>query len=338
MTEHIPTVATALIPLTSLVSLSIYISSHPRSLARRLFRSTEITLPTQNGEGLLPEKDPFDIHDGDIHGDGTALNPERFWASTRRRKIGLLATFLIPFAANIALLVLSVQEKPDSQPFDPVIPPALLLPSHVVTILLAVWYLSHNDTASHWATTIHITAGIFVQFIVLAIIALLPHEPFPQRPESFMSANFLRSDLLSFPDQPIPLLRALLPIVHFIPLLVVLFIRRGPPLFVQLDELYPPKIVQAIPVDNPSLDPTQSNVCEEVQATIPEWLMFGYVTNVVKKGYYSETMDVWDLPVLTSNMRECITCVADVRCVIKLSSIQKCLRETHQAFGKQRRI
>lgn len=305
MVSQIPIFATGLIPLTSLVSFTIYLSIHPKSPVR----SRKIALSAQRDDGLT--KDPFDIYDDTLEGDGEPVDPDAFWKSMYKRKLALLLCLILPFVANIALLALSVLDDTPNPPFDPVIPPALLLPSHLVTLVLAYWFLSQNDTPSHWSTTIHLATGIFVQFVILAVIALLPHEPFPSRPESLL-ANFLRSDLVKFPSQPIPILRSLLSILNLAPLIVVLFIRRGPPLFVELDKIYPPKIAEAIPTDHPSLDPSQANVCEEVQATIPEWLLFGYVTNVVKKGYMAESMDVWDLPVLPKNMRKFSPSYADV--------------------------
>lgn len=303
MSAHIPAVATAFIPLTSFLSLSIYLSTHPKSPARRLRR---VALPTHQDEPLDARKDPFEIGDDGDLGDGHPVNPDQFWRSMKQRKRWLLASLILPFVANIALLVLTVSS-------NAVIPPAMLLSSHIVTIIMALAYLSHADTASHWATTIHLWAALFVQFMVLAVIALLPNEPFLM---SHASVNIDNTSLL----------RSALPILHLLPLIIVLFIRRGPPLYVPLDHIYPPKIAEAIPSDHPSLDPKQSNVCEEVQATIPEWLLFGYVTNVVKKGYKADTMDVWDLPVLTHNMRKCSHGPANVRGARLLSHLQKRIR------------
>lgn len=305
MAQYLSAIAIVSIPLTSVLSLAIYLSSHPRSPARSLFRNVKVALPTTRDEPLdgAIEKDAFDLSDDVAFGDGQPIEPDQFWASTRRQKVALLVTVLIAFAANIALLILTILDGTESrtQRINPVLPPALLIPSHVITIVLAIWFLSQSSTTPHWATTIHLATGISVQFLVLGFIALLPHEPFP----------ISQAHLLQVPAgnwfshlRPIPTLRALLPIVHLAPLSIILSIRRGPPLHIPLDHIYPSQIIDAIPTDHPSLDPSISNVCEEVQATIPEFLLFGFVTSVVLKGYSASTMDVWDLPVLTKDMRE----------------------------------
>lgn len=323
MSRQLSIIATALIPATSVISFAVYLVSHPESPARRL-SDGRVALPTTRGEGLEGEKDAFDLDDDLALGDGAAIEPDRFWASQWRRKIALLITLLVAFAANIALLVLSILDNGSSnQPYDPVLPPALLVPSHAITIVLAIWFLSQSETSTHWPTTVHLALGISVQFVVLAIIALLPHEPFPTR-SRLLDHYSLES------VQAIPLLRYLLPVLHIAPLLIILYIRRGPPLYVPLDRIYPPQVIDAVPIEHSSLDSTQRNVCEEVEATIPEYLLFGFVTNVVKRGYKAESMNVWDLPVLTKDMREYCASCADVK-VLSLATehSKRCMDGTH---------
>lgn len=324
MAQYVPIIATSFIPFTSLISFSVYLSTHPSSPAKALFRKDRIALPTHHEEPLTTEKDPFDIYDDKILQDGKPVQAEAFWRSMWRRKVALLATMLLPFIANIVLFIFTIIQG------DSVLPPALLLPSHIVTLILSLLFLSQHDTPSHWSTTIHLACGIFVQFIVLSVIALLPSEPFPSRPISFHPVFF--HSLIQLPTEPIPILRSLLPILHIPPLLIVMYIRRGPPLYVPLDLIYPPKITEAIPKDHPSVDPSQANVCEEVQATIPEWLLFGYVTNVVKKGYAAETMDVWDLPILTTDMRKSPRFVV---CSCSSSGALACYRAFKRVYGRR---
>jgi hypothetical protein len=84
MSDIAPILSTALIPLTSFISLSIYLTSHPSSPALRLFsKSGDIALPTHRDEGLdgaLDEldKDPFDIEDPQVLEDGHEVEPERW--------------------------------------------------------------------------------------------------------------------------------------------------------------------------------------------------------------------------------------------------------------------
>lgn len=101
-------------------------------------------------------------------------------------------------------------------------------------------------------------------------------------------------------------MKALLPVLYLPPLVAILSVRRGPPLYLPFDAIYPSKIVSSVPPDAQSLDPQKANVSPEVQATIPEWLLFGYATDVIRKGYVSESLDVWDLPILPRTLRKAL--------------------------------
>jgi hypothetical protein len=203
-----------------------------------------------------------------------------------------------PFAVNIALLV------PVSSASSSAVGPSLLLASHVITLLLVFRYVKQRDTASHWPLTIHLAVAVFVQFSVLSTFALLPDYPFPEPTHRFLSYTSLGLYRLARPTKSATeILTALLPILHLPPLVLLLVIRRGPSLHLPVSVIYPSKITEAIPPDHPSLNPNVPNVTEEVQCTIPEWLLFGYATNVIRQGYYAETMDVWDLPIVGTGLR-----------------------------------
>ena len=122
---------------------------------------------------------------------------------------------------------------------------------------------------------------------------------------SLLLATFARMDMFSMPRMtPLTITKSLLPLLHVPPLLITLFIRRGPPLHLPMKAIYPAKIYDAIPEDHDALNPTVPNVIEEVQATVPEFLIFSYATDLVRKGYLADSMDVWDLPVLSASLRE----------------------------------
>ena len=317
----------ALIPLTSLISLSIYLAVHPSSSVRRLLKPHPIALPTQRDEALDEscenvEEDPLDLEDSVVCDDGTPIEPDRFWASMRKRKVALLCSLSLPFTCNIVLLVFAVlSDSRGQERTTAILVPSLLIPSHLITILLSFWYFRHNDTPSHWSTTIHLSVSIFIQFFVLAIRSLLPSTALPWSPPSAPSlllANFTRRDIITLPAAtPLNIVRSLLPILHFPPLLIILCIRRGPPLHFPLKAIYPVKITNAIPADADALDPLKANVTQETQATIPEWLLFGYATDVIRKGHESDGTDVWDLPVLQASARESslTLCVAVADCL-----------------------
>lgn len=278
MLDKIAIAGSALMPLTSAISLTIHLSSS--------LRQGKIGLPVRRDEALS-EKDPFDIQDEAVMRDGSPVDEESFWRRCAWLKWGLLATLIPPFGVNIALLVLSKGRD---------VAPTLLLPSHLITLFLLYRYF---DRQAHWANTIHLAVGVFVQFATLSTFALLPEYPFPQ-PTDQIHALFEVSSLFA---RPASILRSILPVLHLPPLLILLSIRRGPPLHLPVSVIYPAKITDAIPADHPSLDSSVPNVTEEVQCTIPEWLLFGYATNVIRHGYYAETMDVWDLPIIGASLR-----------------------------------
>ena len=315
LSELVGIISTALLPLTSLISLSIFLSTHPRSPTRGLPKQ-KIALPTHQGEGLdghaeEVEKDPFDIDDPVVRSEGIPVHPERFWSSTWKRKAWLLATMLLPFGCNIALLVMAALADYSSldAKTKAISIPVFILASHIPTLMTMYWFLSHDTVRTNWQTTIHLSVDLFVQFLVIAMLVLLPPTAPPSRRASalFIDAYFVQTDAFRIPHlSAYSVLYRLLPILQLVPLIIVCFIRRGPPIHLPLDVIYPPKIIDAIPADHESLDPNQRNVSEEVEANVVEWLIFSYATPVIKKGSTAESMNVWDVPVLPISLRESI--------------------------------
>jgi len=315
LSELVGIISTALLPLTSFISLSIFLSTHPRSPTRRLSKQ-RIALPIHQDEGLdgqaeEVEKDPFDIDDPVVRKEGIPVHPEKFWSSTLKRKAWLLATMLLPFGCNIALLVMAaLADYPSLDAKTKAISiPVFILASHMPTLMTMYWFLSHDTVRTNWQTTIHLSVDLFVQFLVIAMLVLLPPTAPPSRRASalFIDAYFVQTDAFRIPHlSAYSILYRLLPILQLVPLIIVCFIRRGPPIHLPLDVIYPPKIIDAIPADHESLDPNQRNVSEEVEANVVEWLIFSYATPVIKKGSTAESMNVWDVPVLPISLRESI--------------------------------
>ncbi|WVQ79183.1 hypothetical protein IAT38_001279 [Cryptococcus sp. DSM 104549] len=307
MSQILPIVSTAFIPITSFTSLTIYLAAHPASPIHHLLNQRSIALPTHNGEGLdgttdAPTKDPFDLVDPVVCQDGTPVEPSKFWSSQWRLKLAVLLSMVPPLVCNISLLVFTIIsniEDPNERQ-RAIILPALLLPSQLVALLVSYWHLAQNDVKSHWATTVHNSVDIFTQFIVLSFLALLPSTPVPG---SSPSVLVLARVLGLSGTHPVSILKALLPVLYLPPLAAILSVRRGPPLYLPLDAIYPPKIIDAVPATAESLDPTKPNVSPEVQCTVPEWLLFSYATDIIKKGYKADSMDVWDLPILPASLR-----------------------------------
>jgi hypothetical protein len=316
LSELVKIVSTALLPLTSFISLSIFLSTHPRSPTRK-WSKRRIALPVHTDEGLdggaESEKDPFDIDDPVVRKQGNPVNPEKFWSSTWKRKAWLLATMLLPLGCNIALLVMtSMADYPSFDAKTKALSiPMFILASHVPTFVTMYWYLSHDNVESNWQTTIHLSVDLAAQFLVIAILVLLPSTAPPRRRAEalFVDAFFLRSDVIKMPHLSAHnILYMLLPILQLIPLVIVCCIRRGPPIHLPMDAIYPPKIVDAIPADHESLDPNARNVSEEVEVNVIEYMIFSYATPVIEKGATAESMNVWDVPILPISLRNLIVC------------------------------
>nr|XP_019043546.1 ATP-binding cassette transporter [Kwoniella bestiolae CBS 10118]OCF22476.1 ATP-binding cassette transporter [Kwoniella bestiolae CBS 10118] len=309
MSNLITIISTTFIPLVSLSSLTIYLSTHPNSPIGSLLKK-RIALPTHQDESLdgrfdTEEKDPFNIEDPVVCEDGTPVNPSIFWDSMKRRKWGVLLLMIPPLICNILLLVFAILAHiPDQdEKTRSILLPSLLLPSQMVTLYLSSCHIHQNETIPHWATTVHLSVDIFVQFMVLAFLALLPSTPLPSA-SAKLFASFARVDVFLIPQlTPVSSLKMALPILYVLPLLAILSVRRGPPLYLPLDAIYPTKITEAVPLGTESLDPNKPNVSAEVQANVPEWLLFGYATPVIRKGYVSDSLDVWDLPILPKGLR-----------------------------------
>jgi hypothetical protein len=314
LSDLVPVLSTALLPITSFISLSIFLSTHPRSPTRHLRRKA-VALPVHTNEGLdgevdAVEKDPFEIDDPVVRKEGIPVNPRKFWASTWKRKVCLLAAMLLPFGCNIALLVMTaLRNYPSLDVRTKALSiPIFILASHIPTIMTMYWYLSHNDVKSNWQTTIHLSADLVVQFLVIAILVLLPPTPPPRRHAEvyFGEALFTRWDVIKMPHLSAHhTLYILLPFLQLIPFAIVCFIRRGPPIHLPMKAIYPPKIVEAIPFDHEALDVNVPNVSEEVEANVLEWMFFSYATPVIKKGSTAESMNVWDVPIMPISLRKC---------------------------------
>lgn len=298
--------ATAAIPASSLISLTIYLTLHPASPILRLV-SRPVQLPVHRDEALdgTLEHDPFDLADPVIRKDGYPVDAERFWRRTKWMKLAFLATMLPAVGVNIARLVLIATSHLEGDELTrAMLIPILVIPAHLVTLLMGSWYLRHNEMHAHWNTTIHLAINVFMQFLVIATLTLLPSEPLPTRRHEFVDLALASFPYPKLPRTAMAWTRLLLPLAHIPPLAIILSIRRGPPLHFPLTAIYPPRITDAIPEGAPGADPTKTNVNEETRATIPEWLIFSYATNVVKRGAVSESTDVWDLPVLQASFRE----------------------------------
>lgn len=130
---------TALIPFTSLVSLSGYLTTAEDSPLYLLLNRRGVQLPTTDGS-LQPQTDPFEIEDPVTLSDGVPVNEDSFWRYERMLKVWLLISMVPPVVCNIFLLVftlLSSKGLDEHERTRAILLPVLLLPAHVVTVVLA---------------------------------------------------------------------------------------------------------------------------------------------------------------------------------------------------------
>ncbi|BEI79510.1 hypothetical protein CcaverHIS002_0100390 [Cutaneotrichosporon cavernicola] len=292
--------ATALIPLVSVVSFSLYLSSHPASPIPLVFRRRQVQLPVIADEGLAPMRDAFEIENPVVCVDGEPVRPEQFWRRQFQLKVALFATYLLPLAANIALMVLTILSSEGLEEHVRVrmlLLPTFLAPAHLATLIMTMWFFGQHETSTHWATTIHLAANMLTQFMVVGFLAIVPSTPMPTKPIS------VASFAVHPPVSLISTLTSVLPLLQFIPLFIVLNIRRGPQMYIPIKELLPAKIFEAIPPDHPCLNPDIPNVTDEVAVTIPEWMLFSYSAVLIERSKLNDSIDVWDLPMLQADQR-----------------------------------
>ncbi|KAL7425146.1 hypothetical protein Q5752_000834 [Cryptotrichosporon argae] len=306
----------AVMPFVALTSLSVFLSTHPASPAYALFhRRKRVALPTHanealdgaDGAGLGPVRDPFDVVNPAAEHDGDPIGAETFWRGQYRQKLALLALLVPPFAANVALLVLTTLATAGSTPDDrarAIIVPVLLVPAHLVVVILGVSALAHASTDRHWPSTLHLATTLGTQFVMLTMLAILPKVPLPSEPAFHIDAMFDRTGSFALPTGLVNILTAILPILHIPPLLVATVgLRRGPPLHLPIEAIYPPKITEAVPASHPARDPSVPNVIRETDVNVVESIYYGYCTEVVYRAHERDTMDVCDLPILRKEQR-----------------------------------
>jgi ABC-type multidrug transport system fused ATPase/permease subunit len=298
--------STALIPLASLTSLSLYITRNPSSPIYALLNKRGVQLPTSQNEGLDGNRDAFDLESPLVCTDGIPVKPDQFWRRQTFLKLWLWLSLIPTLAANIALLVLTLVASrglEEHERLRALLLPILLLPAQLVNLLIATVFFKQKEVPSHWSTTIHLAANLLIQFLVLGMLALLPSTPFPETPISFMTLLY-RMDAFSVPPlTAIKFLTWSLPVLHFIPFFIICFIRRGPPMYLPMTEIYPAKVTDAIPAGHQSLNPDIANVTAEVDVTVVEWCLYSYAGEVIERAKVNDSMDVWDLPILPASMR-----------------------------------
>lgn len=288
--EALPLIASSIVAASAVVSSAVYVCSKSTSPFNR---GSKLSLPVSRNEALHPvtedEKDPFDIYDPVLFDDGVPIDPTGFWRKIKRRKIALLVSLLPAAAWNAHLLVQAIL---GAQPPNEIVPPALIASSHLVCLTIAYRSISLQETGPHWASVIHLSILLSINFLVSALLGLLPAS---EAPIGIVLLIGTREKLLSM----VPAL------LNVIPALQAVTIPRGPALHLPLEKLLTAKAINsAKEASAESLDAASANVSAEAQANVLEWLIFSSATPVIWKAYKSDSTELWELPAYLANHRE----------------------------------
>ncbi|KAG8740134.1 hypothetical protein FRC10_004719 [Ceratobasidium sp. 414] len=250
--------------------------------------SKRIQLPISDAD-ILPDfvegalHDPFDIAKPEEVVDGTPLDEDKFWMKVRKRKI--IQTWILSFGLVLACGELGrymraeyVEDKPG-------------IFSHAVEVVLLAYLVflsgvsvSVTDVPVHWSHVVHSSTLSALGFSLYLIVQVLPSGP--RLETSYIS-------LIGTESLPHSLVIASLGIATFIGVTIP----RAPKLH------FPPEFVYQLNTLGVSAPKGPDNVIQESHVSIASFLLFNYVTPVAMLGYYAESLDISDLPILTAGLR-----------------------------------
>ena len=159
-------------------------------------------------------------------------------------------------------------------------------------LLLAVFSIGQRSTG-HWRLVVHISCLTAAAFLLFAISATLP------------SRVVRTSTHLQY--APVA--------AYFLACAVAITIPRGPPLHYPSEHIYSDKTLMAV------TSKYEDNVCESVNASVLDSLLFSYTTKVVTLGHTTESFEIGDLPIVPANMRA-VYLFASMRSAIDEWSLQ----------------
>ncbi|KAG9120665.1 hypothetical protein FRC07_003764 [Ceratobasidium sp. 392] len=283
------------------MSKSLVLSLVSRCLAASVvisfvaFCSTQpkrIQLPTSDGT-LIPDSteqsqsDLFDIAKPEEVIDGTPLDEDEFWVKpspkVRRRKLiqTCILTFGLIFACGeIGLFIWTKSGEDKRETFFHATEVVFL----AYLVILSSISIPTTDVPLHWSHVIHLSILSAIGFALYLLAVVLPTGP-----------RLETSDIK---------LSGVQPILHYsvisllgISTLIGVIIPRAPKLH------FPPELVYQLNTLDLSAPKSRDNVIQEPHASIASFLFFNYVTPVAMLGYYAESLEIRDLPILTARLR-----------------------------------
>ncbi|KAG8779853.1 hypothetical protein FRC12_023789 [Ceratobasidium sp. 428] len=251
-------------------------------------RSKRIRLPTtdEDSNSDLAEAsrpDPFDIAKPGEVVDGTPPDEDKFWAKIRKRKI--IQTLVLSLGLVLACGELGLYLRTGRTEETTEIPSLLMevvLLAYLV-LLLSV-SISKTDVPAHWSYVVHSSALSAIGFFFYTLAQVLPTGPRLETSSTDISSvghvlHYLVIGTLGITTS------------------IGVTIPRAPKLY------FPPELVYQLNTLDLSAPKNRDNVVQEPHASIASFLFFNYVTPVVMLGYYAESLEIRDLPILTARLR-----------------------------------
>ncbi|KAI0676238.1 multidrug resistance-associated ABC transporter [Trametes maxima] len=224
-------------------------------------------------------RDPFDITTPEDFVDGTPIDPERFWAKMRLRKL-IIAGLL---AAVVAIQAVSLGWAITEDGRLGVTVYSLHIAFALYTLAVAVRAVSH--TYSHHAhSVIHLSILTFCATALLTATAILPSEPLP------VVAGVRASGV------PLALWYTVYAL-YATSMAIAVTVPRGPPLHFPSEKIYSDKTLMQV------TSRYEDNVCGVTSASVLDYLLFSYTTKVVMLGHTSASLEIGDLPIVAADMR-----------------------------------
>lgn len=197
----------------------------------------------------------------------------------------------------------------------------VLIYSCVLTLL---WLTQQNDVSRHWSTTRHLALVLAVAWFCLASSVVVPSQW-----DLFSNALSHLDEFVKRSLRTIQILQASQALLIIPALVLTLAIPRGPPLHFPLEKFLPAKSIQQMKdklaekqqeadpttmtgtsggdeaplAGSSALSTTSANVTTEAENSVFGAFLYSYATPVIRKAQRLLSLDVWDLPIVTHDMR-----------------------------------
>ncbi|EJC97742.1 multidrug resistance-associated ABC transporter [Fomitiporia mediterranea MF3/22] len=227
--------------------------------------------------GSVETTDPFHVTGPEEVIDGYPVDEKRFWAKIRLRKLALSWTAAALLAVQTGVFVWSLTTHKNSRD---VASGALHVAFSVHTFILTVASIKLSDQYWHRRITVHLALLSTTAFVLFMTATILLPQLAWERPRRIGWYIALTLWLIMF--------------------WLSVRMKRGPAMHFSPELVYPNKIIKH--ADEPG-EVMDKNVCDDVNSSSWEAILFSYTTRIVKLGYLSQNLEIGDLPLLSADMR-----------------------------------